>query len=62
MSRLRCQWSAASPAGSAKSAIASSRTNATTPAFAGEPVSASTSSGYAIEVICEPALDNSSPA
>jgi hypothetical protein len=45
ISRLRFQWSAASPAGKAKSAMPSSRANATMPAFAGEPVSASTSSG-----------------
>jgi hypothetical protein len=45
ISRLRLQRSDASPAGSAKTAIASSRANATMPAFAGDPVSESTSSG-----------------
>ena len=55
--RLRFQRSAAMPAGSAKSASGISRANETMPAFAGECVSASTSSGYAIVVSCEPVLE-----
>jgi hypothetical protein len=39
------QWSAASPAGNAKIAIASSRAKPTNPAFAAEPVRDSTSNG-----------------
>jgi hypothetical protein len=45
MSRRRLQWSAASPAGNAKIAIASSRAEPTKPAFAAEPVRDSTSNG-----------------
>ncbi len=45
ISRRRLQRSAATPARSAKSACGMSRANETTPAFAGEWVSASTSSG-----------------
>ena len=59
MSRLRFRRSAARPAGSAQRAMPSSRANATIPALVGEPVSASTSSEYAIAVIWDPALDTS---
>ena len=62
ITRRRFQRSAASPAGSANSAIGSSRANPTSPACAAEPVSASTSSGYAIPVIDDPPLESSCAA
>ena len=45
ISRLRLQRSAANPAGSASNKKGSDRTNATTPVFAAECVTPSTSSG-----------------
>jgi len=45
ISRLRSQWSAITPAGSASTVEDRARANATTPALAADPVSASTSSG-----------------
>ena len=62
ISHLRFQRSAASPAGSASSAMGRPRAKATRPAFAAEPVTASTSSGYAIDVDCVPVLESSCPA
>lgn len=61
ISRLRLTRSAASPAGKVKSQSGSERANATMPAFAGEWVSASTRSGYAICVDCVPKFDRSCP-
>jgi hypothetical protein len=62
ISRLRFQRSAATPAGSANTAEGRVRANATMPAFAADPVTASTSSGYAIDVDCVPASESSCPA
>lgn len=61
ISRLRFQRSAATPAGSAKSAQGRVRANETIPAFAADPVTASTSSGYAIDVDCVPVSESSCP-
>src|SRR6476620_7350064 len=62
INRLRLQRSEARPAGSVRSAEVRVRANATIPAFAGDCVTASTSSGYAIDVDDEPAFDSSCPA
>ena len=59
--RLRLQRSAANPAGSAKSTHGRLRANPTTPALAGECVTARTSSGNAIDVVCVPRFDSSCP-
>jgi hypothetical protein len=61
MSSFRLQRSAATPAGSANRATGRMRANETTPAFAAEPVTPSTSSGYAIVVACVPAFDSNWP-
>ena len=58
---FRFQRSARTPAGSAKTAAGSMRANITSPVCVGEPVSESTSSGYAIVVASEPAPDSRRP-
>ena len=59
--RLRFQRSAATPAGRPKHGAREEPGEATTPAFAGECVTASTSSGYAIAVTCVPIDESSRP-
>src|SRR5438270_3561922 len=59
---LRGRRSAATPASSASSGIGASRANETSPAFAGECVTARTSSGYATELKELPVDDRSCPA
>lgn len=59
---LRFQRSAATPASRLRSACGSIRAKPTTPAFAGDCVTASVNSGYAITVSCVPIEENSRPA
>jgi hypothetical protein len=59
---LRFQLSASTPAKTASSAQGRVRANDTTPAFAADPVTASTSRGYAIDVDWLPVLDSSCPS
>jgi hypothetical protein len=58
---FRSQRSATTPAGSAKSACGIVRAKRTKPALVAEPVRASTSSGYAIDVNRVPMLESSCP-
>jgi hypothetical protein len=62
INRLRFQRSTNTPATSPRSGYGSSAAKATAPAFAGECVTARTSSGYAIEADCVPAVESSCPA
>lgn len=61
MTTRRSKRSAAIPAGSPNTANGRTRANATTPAFAGEPVKPRIKSGYAIAVDALPADDSSCP-
>jgi hypothetical protein len=49
------------PAGSDSTNHAAEPAKASSPAFAGEPVSSSTSSGYAMFPVRVPSVDNASP-
>jgi hypothetical protein len=57
ISRRRSTRSANAPAGSANTASGSHWASPTTPAFAGERVTARISSGYATPDVCEPSSD-----
>ena len=61
ISRFRFHRSASEARGEREERQGRMRANATRPAFAAEPVSASTSSGYASIVACVPAWDSSCP-
>src|SRR5579862_29107 len=61
ITRFRGRRSVTMPAAKPKSAQGRTRMNPTTPAFAGECVTASTSSGYAIAVDSDPIVDSTCP-